>query len=83
MNALDTKNKPDHQTLMLLEKRLIEINSKNRPFVSAIISYAQMKQSRCDMISSFLDDHPEATASRIMMFIFDQKDFFEDLVNNI
>ncbi len=47
-------------------------------FVSAMIHYAQKKQSRLDALLNFLNSNPGVSSSDIVKFVSEQADFVED-----
>ncbi|MCR5221875.1 MAG: hypothetical protein K6D90_03345 [Lachnospiraceae bacterium] len=47
-------------------------------FVSAILHYAEKKQSRQDILLAYLRDHTNVKSSDVVKFVSDQPDFFED-----
>ncbi|MBE5913528.1 MAG: hypothetical protein E7274_05660 [Pseudobutyrivibrio ruminis] len=47
-------------------------------FVSAMVHYAQKKQSRLDALLNFLNSNPDVSSSDIVKFVSEQADFFED-----
>lgn len=47
-------------------------------FVSAMVHYAEKKQSRLDAMMDFLKANPSAKSSDVVRFVSEQKDFLED-----
>jgi len=47
-------------------------------FVSAMVHYAQKKQSRLDSLLNYLKSNPGVSSSDIVKFVSEQADFFED-----
>ena len=47
-------------------------------FVSAILHYAEKRESRQTILLSYLKSHPDAKASDVVRFVSEQPDFHED-----
>ena len=47
-------------------------------FVSAMVHYAEKKQSRLDALLGFIKSNPGVKSSDVVEFVSNQKDFYED-----
>lgn len=47
-------------------------------FVSAMVHYAEKKQSRRDALLRFIEGHPGVKSSDVVKFVSEQEDFYED-----
>ena len=47
-------------------------------FVSAILHYAEKKESRREILLAYLKENPNVKSSDVVKFVSDQPDFFED-----
>lgn len=47
-------------------------------FVSAILHYAEKKESRCEALLTFIRSNPGVKSSDVVKFVSDQPDFYED-----
>ncbi len=47
-------------------------------FVSAMLHYAEKKESRQIQLLEFLKSHPDAKSSDVVRFVSEQPDFYED-----
>ena len=61
-----------------LTELLNGIDDKYYDFVSAILHYAEKKESRQKILLSFLRENPGVRSSDVVKFVSDQPDFFED-----
>ena len=61
-----------------LKERLLKVEDSYYDFVSAILYYAENKDSRCKAIIDFLDNNPNALSADIVKFVSLQDDFYED-----
>ena len=61
-----------------LKERLLKVEDSYYDFVSAILYYAEKKESRCKAIINYLDENPEALSADIVKFVSLQDGFFED-----
>ncbi len=60
--------------------RLNNVPDSYYGFICAVRTYVRKKQSRFDIVSKYMDEHPSALTSDILEFIANQDDFFEDAV---
>ena len=58
--------------------RLNNIKDSYYGFVVAVLNYVNGNNSRYEVVSTFMDDNPEALSSDILEFISGQKDFYDD-----
>ncbi len=58
--------------------RLNAVEDSYFDFVSAMIHYAEKKESRRQVLLRYLNEHPDANTSDIVRFVSSQEDFFED-----
>ena len=61
-----------------LSSLLNEIEDTYFDFVSAILHYAEKKESRQIVLLDFLKSHPDAKSSDVVKFVSEQPDFSED-----
>ena len=47
-------------------------------FISAMLHYAQKKESRQTLLIDYLKNHPEAKSRDVIRFVSDQPDCYED-----
>ena len=47
-------------------------------FVVAVLTYVKNKESRLEVVESFMNNNPSALSSDILEFISEQDDFYED-----
>ncbi len=47
-------------------------------FISAIVHYAEKKESRKRKLIQLIKNNPNITSSDVIRFVSEQKDFFED-----
>ena len=47
-------------------------------FVVAVLTYVKNKESRLEVVESYMNEHPSALTSDILEFISKQDDFYED-----
>lgn len=61
-----------------LTAMLNNIRDSYYDFVSAMIHYAEKKESRKKALINFLNTHPDANSSDVVLFVSEQPDFAED-----
>lgn len=47
-------------------------------FIVAVLTYVKNKESRLEVVESFMNNNPSALSSDILEFISEQDDFYED-----
>lgn len=62
--------------------RLNNIKDSYYGFVVAVLNYVKGNNSRYDIVSTFMDNNPEALSSDILEFISGQNDFYDDICAN-
>ena len=62
--------------------RLNNIKDSYYGFVVAVLNYVKGNNSRYNIVSTFMDNNPEALSSDILEFISGQKDFYDDICAN-
>ena len=59
--------------------RLNNIKDSYYGFVVAVLNYVKGNSSRYDVVSTFMDNNPEALSSDILEFISGQNDFYDEV----
>ena len=62
-----------------LKELLTQIDDSYFDFISAVLHYAEKKESRLHKLISFLKENPEVKSSDVVRFVSDQPDFYEDV----
>ncbi|MCR4694728.1 MAG: hypothetical protein K5773_05365 [Pseudobutyrivibrio sp.] len=57
---------------------LINVSDSYFDFVSAMVHYAEKKESRRDALLDFLKSNPNCRSSDVVKFVSERPDFFED-----
>ena len=58
--------------------RLNNVADSYYGFVVAVLTYVKNKESRLELVESFMNTNPSALSSDILEFISGQDDFYED-----
>ena len=64
-----------------LTELLNNIDDSYYDFTVTVLNYAKKKQSRLDVVTEYIKEHPKVSSSDVLSFIADQKDFYEDAVS--
>ena len=60
-----------------LKELLIGVKDSYYDFVVGVLNYAKRKESSCDAMVMFIENHPEALSSDILEYMLKREDYYD------